>query len=184
MNDVTVKTVCEMAAHEGIVLEWYRDGGGVGTWAIGVTNASGHNIDRYKDHPQTIERCLEVSIWLMRTKYGADVNKAFAGHPLTEAQFAALLCWHYNTGRIGNTDLVGLIKSGQMTAARKFWQSHYLNNGDLQSRRDAEAALFFDGVWSNDGTALIYSVAKPSYRPYHPMRANIVADVTKALAAQ
>lgn len=31
--------------------EWYKDSKGIGTWGIGVTNASGQAVNRYKDDP-------------------------------------------------------------------------------------------------------------------------------------
>jgi lysozyme len=162
---LTARTAAELVGHEAIVLEWYRDSENVGTWGIGVTNRSGHNVDRYKDNPQTIARCLEVYIWLLQTNYIPDVRKAFAGCRLTEAQFAAALSFHYNTGAIGRTDWVKLFKDGKSGPARAFLESHYLNGGDLKDRRAKEAALFFDGLWSGDGTALVIPVAKPSYKP-------------------
>ena len=162
---LTARTAAELVGHEAIVLEWYRDSENVGTWGIGVTNASGHRVDRYKDNPQTIAHCLEIYVWLLQTNYIPDVRDAFAGCRLTEAQFAAALSFHYNTGAIERTDWVKLFKTGKTKAARDFLESHYLNGGDLTERRAKEAALFFDGVWSGDGTARVIPVAKPSYQP-------------------
>ncbi|HWT42800.1 MAG TPA: hypothetical protein VN152_09145 [Sphingopyxis sp.] len=162
---LTARTAAELVGHEAIVLEWYLDSENVGTWGIGVTNASGHGVDRYKDNLQTIGRCLEVYIWLLGNSYIPDVRKAFAGCELTEAQFAAALSFHYNTGAILRTDWVKLWKSGNIKAARDFLETHYLNGGDLKERRRKEAALFFDGRWAGDGTALVVPVAKPSYKP-------------------
>lgn len=162
---LTPRGAAELVGHEAIVLEWYLDSENVGTWGIGVTNASGHSVDRYKDKPQTIGRCLEIYIWLLVHNYLPDVRKAFAGCKLTEAQFAAALSFHYNTGAILRTDWVKLFKAGKHVAARHFLETHYLNDGDLTRRRAEEAALFFDSRWSGDGTALVIPVAKPSYKP-------------------
>ena len=164
-NTLTVRAAAELIEHESIVLEWYKDSEGIGTWGIGVTDKSGHSVGRYKDAPATVERVLEIYIWLLRTKYLPDVLKAFSGFPLNENQLAAMLSFHYNTGRVLNTDLVGLIKTGKTAAAREFWTTHYLNNGDLTKRRKLEAALFFDGVWTTDGKATVFGVKKPSYSP-------------------
>lgn len=162
---LTARGAAELIGHEAIVLEWYRDSEKVGTWGIGVTNASGHKVDRYKDNPQTIARCIEVYLWLVDTVYTPDVRKAFAGCKLTEAQFAAALSFHYNTGAIRHTDWVDLFKAGKLAAARIFLETHYLNGGDLKERRMKEAALFFDGVWSGDGKTTVWPVKKPSYTP-------------------
>lgn len=164
---LTARAAAELIGHEAIVLEWYRDNAKppVGTWGIGVTNASGHNVDRYKDNPQTIGRVIEVYLWLLNTGYIPDVRRAFGGCSLTEAQFAAALSWHYNTGAILRTDWVKLFKAGDMDGARDFLESHYLNGGPLTARRKKEAALFFDGIWSGDGTTTVWPVKKPSYTP-------------------
>ncbi|GAA0749486.1 lysozyme [Sphingomonas trueperi] len=182
---LTVRIVLEVAEHEAIVPEWYKDSKGVGTWAMGVTDASGHRVGRYKDNPQPIRRCLEVSVWLLRRGYLPDVLKAFTV-PLNEAQLAAALSWHWNTGAIKTSDWPKLVNQGRHAEARAFLESHYLNGGDLAKRRKAEAALFWDGAWSNDGKTTIYDVAKPSYTPKwsSARRVDISADVAAVLAQE
>jgi lysozyme len=181
----TSRAALELVEHEAIVRECYLDSVNVWTWGIGVTNASGHNIDRYKDAPQTIEHCLEVYLEILRAKYLPAVEKAFSGYMLKEHELAAALSFHYNTGAIGKTDWVHLAKIGQRTAARNFLETHYLNGGDLTKRRKAEASLFFDGKWAGDGRVLVYPVRKPSYHPdfAHPQIADIREDMEKAFAA-
>jgi GH24 family phage-related lysozyme (muramidase) len=181
---LTVNQVLELAHYEAIVREWYLDSENIGTWAIGVTNRSGHNVDRYKDNPQTLERCIEVSVWLMQTRYLPDVLAEFAGHAMTEAQIAAALSFHYNTGAIKTTSWVDLWLAGRLDESRRFLESHYLNGGDLTARRKAEAALFFDGVWANDGTTTVWPVKKPSYKPdwAHGSKVNIRPIVEAVLA--
>lgn len=162
---ITAEMAAEIVGHEAIVLEAYRDSEGIWTWGIGVTDASGHSVMRYKDAPQTIKRVLEVYIWLLNTNYARDVRKEFAGQKLTDAEFTAALSFHYNTGAILRTEWTDLVKAGNRKAARAFLESHYLNGGDLTKRRKEEAALFFDGKWSNDGKTTVWPVKKPSYRP-------------------
>jgi lysozyme len=183
---LTVRAALALAKQEAIVREWYLDSENVGTWGIGVTNASGHNVDRYRNNPQSIERCLEVYLWLIHTRYLPDVEKAFAGHDLTENELAAALSFHYNTGAIENTSWVKLFLAGQRKQARIFLETHYLNGGALSRRRRQEAALFFDGTWPGaTGTVLVYPVRKPNYKPdfSHPQAVDIRADMEKAMAA-
>lgn len=135
------------------------------TWGIGVTANSGHDVMRYRDKPQTIEHVLKIYIWLLRTVYVPDVLKAFKGRALTEAQFAAALSFHYNTGAILRTDWVAMWLAGEGKKARGFLETHYLNGGALKERRMKEAALFFDGRWSSDGLINVLPVVKPSYKP-------------------
>jgi len=185
---LTVRAAHELVHHEAIVREMYYDSAKppVATWAIGITAASGHKVLQYKDNPQSIEMCLRIYIWLLRRVYIPEVMRATAGMHLTEQQFAALVSFHYNTGAILKTDLIKLLRAGNPQAARKFWTSHYLNGGDLQSRRDKEARLFFDGVWDGDGrTATVLGVKKPSYTPDwgSAKKVDIAADLVRALAA-
>jgi len=182
---LTLRTAVELIGHEAIVREWYKDSVGVGTWGVGVTNASGHEVDRYKDAPTSIKRVLDVYIWLLREVYIPPVLKAFADFDLNEHQFAAAVSFHYNTGRIHNTAWVGMVKKGQRAAARQFLTTHYLNKGTLQSRRNAEAALFFDGKWEHeDGMVSVFPVRKPSYQPNFSagVRVDIRKDMAEAMA--
>jgi lysozyme len=186
MDRLTVKAACETAGHEALVREAYLDSSNVWTWGIGVTDKSGHRVGRYKDAPAEIEHCLEVYVWLLRTVYLPPVLRAFAGHELTENELAAALAFQYNTGAIQHTSWVDLFMAGELSAARRFLTSHYLNGGALEGRRKAEAALFFDGVWSHpDGAINVYPVLKPSYHPdfRHPERVDIREPMAQALAA-
>lgn len=162
--DLTVRSVLYTASLEGMVQEMYFDSEGIATWALGVTDNSGHLVGRYKDNPQPLQKCCDISVWLMRQKYLPAVLKAFSGYNLNEAQLAAALSFHWNTGRIGRTDWVGLVKTGKLKAAEEFLRTHYLNGGDLQSRRDSEADLFFQKEWPSL-LVPIYPVSKPSYKP-------------------
>lgn len=183
MNTLSVRGAAELVEHESIVLEAYYDNAKppVLTWGIGVTNASGHNVDRYKDKPQTVERVLEVYVWLLKANYLPAVLKAFSGFPLNEHQLAAALSFHYNTGSILKTEWVGLVKAGKMKEARDFLTSHYLNGGSLTKRRKLEAALFFDGIWTTDGKVTVLGVNKPSYTPNWSSAKSV--DIIPALTA-
>lgn len=162
---LTRRAAKELIAHEGIVREAYKDSVGVWTWSIGITNASGHQVHpRYLDNPQSLEKCLQIFIWLLKFKYVPDVEHAFTGYALTEAQFAAALSFHWNTGRIASAGWVTMWKEGRIKAARTNFLS-YRKPADIIPRRQKEAALFFDGVWSGDGKSNVYPVRKPSYTP-------------------
>lgn len=165
VSGLTAKVVCLIASEEGLVQEAYKDSVGVWTWALGVTNASGHEVyPRYKDNPQPLEKCVEVSVWIMQETYLPPVLKAFDGYALKEHELAAALSFHWNTGAIATTNWVKMVKAGEMAQARTFMETHYLNNGTLTERRKREAKLFFDGVWP-DLSVPIFPVRKPSYNP-------------------
>lgn len=163
-GDISLKVALELMDHESIVLEWYRDSVGVGTWGIGVTNASGHRVDRYKDKPQTIEHVVAIYLWLLRTKYAPEVIEEFKGHALTEAQFAAALSFHYNTGAIKIASWVDKWKAGDVAGA-KLAIMHWDKPAEIKARRLKERDLFFDGKWSQDARVVVWPVKKPSYSP-------------------
>jgi lysozyme len=164
-HKITVRTAAELAAHEALVREAYKDSVGVWTWAIGVTNASGHQVyPRYKDAPQSLDKCFEIYVWLLQEKYAPAVRKAFSGHKLTEAQFAAALSFHYNTGAILTADWVKLWKSGDIAKAKTSFMN-WRKPAEIIPRREKERDLFFDGKWSGNGIVRVLSVRKPSYQP-------------------
>ena len=179
--NVTVLTpaiLLEIIEHEGIVTEAYKDSKGIWTWGVGVTDASGHSVERYKDNPQTVARCLEIYVWLLREKYLPAVLAAFDGYPLAEHELAGALSFHWNTGAIKTADWVEDVKRGDRDAARASilnWRSP----PEILSRRSAERNLFFDGQWVSDGRVAVWGVSKPSYQP----SGATLVDITKDLEA-
>jgi len=185
MKNLSLHVVQYTASLEGMVQEMYLDSEGVATWALGVTNKSGHQVNpRYKDNPQPLQKCCDVSVWLMREAYLPSVLRAFKGYDLNEAELAAALSFQWNTGSIEKTEWVSLVKHGQREAAKKFLKTHYLNNGTLTSRRASEAALFFDEVWPHSMLVPIYPVRKPSYAPNFAKGrlVDLTREITEALS--
>lgn len=182
-STITERAALELVDHEAIVREAYKDSVGVWTWGIGVTDASGHGVMRYKDNPQTIAHCLAVYVWLLREKYAPAVVKAFGGRVLTENEFAAAMSFHYNTGAIGRATWVKSFLAGDKATARAQFLE-WKKPAAIIERRKKEAALFFDGVWSADGFATVYPVKKPSYSPdwAGAKRVDIRADLKEALS--
>jgi GH24 family phage-related lysozyme (muramidase) len=177
---ITPRTALEIAYHEGIVQEAYKDSVGMLTWSIGVTSASTHNVDRYIKNPATIDRCIEVYIWLLDTKYAPAVRSVFAGKKLTEAQFAAALSFHWNTGAIERATWVKEWLRGEHGNARKSILN-WNKPSEIIPRRRAERDLFFDGDWSGDGTVAHYQGVSESGSPINPKRINIEGPITSAI---
>lgn len=178
--EVTAKVALETASHEGLVRQTYRDSKGVLTWSIGVTNASGHKVDRYIGKPQPMEHCLAVYAWLLETRYAPAVREVFASKPLTEAQFAAALSFHWNTGAIKSATWPKLWLAGDITGARKAFMS-WNKPAEIVERRQKECALFFDGKWSNDGRITEYTRVTAKMTPDWGSAKRI--DVRAAVAA-
>lgn len=182
MRFLTPKIALELVAHEGIVREAYKDSTGVWTWSVGITNASGHTVfPRYKDAPQPLEHCLGVFRWLLETRYLPTVLAAFGSHDPSEAELAAALSFHWNTGAIARANWLKLFLTGNVAGARAA-TLEWAHPAALLPRRQREAALFFDGTWTGDGTALVYGVSKPGYRPANPVRQDIGAAIAAAFA--
>lgn len=160
---IDTRTALEIGFHEAVIREAYRDSVGVWTWSVGLTNASGHNVERYIDNPQPMEKCLEVYLWALE-KYADEVRAALKGTALTRAQFTAALSFHWNTGAIRKASWVKRFKAGDVAGARRAFMG-YSKPASIIPRRRAERDLFFDGVWSGDGRITEYRVRKPGYQP-------------------
>ena len=172
MRTLTPRIVGEILQHEGLAREAYRDSIGVWTWSVGITDASGHRVERYRDDPQPLERCLEVYVWLLTTRYLPAVLDAFGTVEPSEHQLAAALSFHYNTGAIARASWLKQFLAGEPEAARKAileWRRPH----EILPRRRRERDLFFDAKWSGDGTVAVYEVAKPGYHPVRPKRVKI-----------
>ena len=169
MRTLTPRILGEILQHEGLAREAYRDSVGVWTWSVGITDASGHKIARYRDNPQSIERCLEVFVWLLETRYLPAVLAAFGAFEPEEHQLAGALSFHYNTGAIGRASWLKRFLAGDADAASKAildWR----RPPEILPRRRRERDLLFDAKWSGDGRVAVYEVAKPRYRPMRPRR--------------
>ncbi|QEL26165.1 lysozyme [Bosea sp. F3-2] len=181
---VTADVALETAAHEGLVRQTYRDSKGVLTWSIGVTNASGHNVDRYIGKPQPMEHCLAIYAWLLETRYAPAVREVFAKKPLTEAQFAAALSFHYNTGAIKSATWPKLWLAGDIAAAKTAFMA-WNKPAEIVERRRKECDLFFGGKWSNNGRITEYTrvTAKMTPDGASAKRVDVRAAIAAALGA-
>lgn len=163
-DPITERVLKEILHHEAIVQEAYFDSVGKLTWGVGVTSASGHSVERYKDNPQSLERCIEVYVWLLREKYLPAVREAFAGYQLTEWQWAASLSFHWNTGAIKTASWVKSWKDGDTAKAIEEFMN-WSKPAEIIPRRRAERDLFFHGKWAGNGLTTVWPVKKPSYSP-------------------
>lgn len=183
-NPITYRTALEVASHEAIVRQAYLDSVGTWTWSVGLTNATGHNVERYIGKPQTMEHCLRIYVWAL-DRYAEAVRKAFSGHPLTEAQFAAALSFHWNTGAIARASWVTRWKAGDIAGARSAFMS-WNKPSEIIGRRTKERDLFFDGKWSNNGTVTEYTRVAANGSPVwsSAQRVNIEADLRAAMGTE
>jgi GH24 family phage-related lysozyme (muramidase) len=161
--NLTARAVAYLASEEGLVLEAYKDVKGIWTWALGVATPSGFPVLQYKDSPAPLEECLRVSIDLLKKQYLPAVQRAFKTD-LTEAQTAAALGFHWNTGAIEKAQWVKDVNAGELDRASGNilqWSSH----GLLTQRRLREQRLFFKDNWPADIRCNVYPVNRSNYHP-------------------
>lgn len=162
--ELTPKIALEVAGHEAVILETYKDSVGVDTWSVGLTSASGHDVSRYIGKPSSLQHALNVFVWALR-RYWREVLEAFEGYELSEAQAAAALSFHYNTGAIGRASWVKQFKAGERSKARVSFMA-WNKPAEIVGRRKKERDLFFDGQWSNkSGTMTWYQHLTPKRTP-------------------
>lgn len=176
---VDAQVALEVAAHEALVRQTYVDSVGVKTWCVGMTNATGHTVERYIGKPQTVQHCMNIYAWALEN-YADGVRKAFKGVPISKAQFAAALSFHWNTGAIGRATWVSHFRKGDKAAARKAFMN-WVTPKEITARRRKERDLFFDGSWSNDGTMTEFTRVTSRMTPDWSSAKRI--NVSKELAA-
>ncbi len=160
---LTARAALELASHEALVRQTYKDSVGVLTWCVGMTNATGHRVERYIGKPAPLEHCMNVFVWALRN-YAKHVDEAFAGVPLTEEQYAAALSFHWNTGAIKRATWVQYFRKGQIEKARQAFMN-WTKPSEIARRRAKERDLFFEGKWSSDGTMIEYTRVRSNMSP-------------------
>lgn len=158
---ITERVAVEVLSHEAIVRMAYKNPGDVWTWSGGLTNATGHDVTRYIDNPQSLQHCVDLYIWALE-KYADDVCEVFRGRELTESQFAAALSFHWNTGGIERASWVKHFKAGRLAEARRAFM-HWNRPKSIVGRRQKERDLFFKGEWTGSGIITEYTRLKPDY---------------------
>lgn len=123
--------------------EAYPDPGtGGDPWTIGW-GATGPGIARGTIWSQA--QC-DARIEADLVRYAADVDRALGDAPSTQAQFDALVSFHYNTGAIARATLTKRHCASDFAAARREFLRWTRAGGrvlkGLQRRREAEAQLY------------------------------------------
>lgn len=144
----------EIASHEGIVLNPYKDS--VGVWTIGI----GHTARAGGLDPTSVEAIsLEQVMELFATdisKFENRVRAAFAGYPIKQHQFDAAVSFDYNTGSIDSATWPKLVKQGASDAEVETSFMQWRKPPEIIDRRKAECKLFLTGHYSGDGKVSVY----------------------------
>ena len=133
---------CARLRADGLVEAYPDPGTGGAPWTIGW-GATGPDIG-----PNTVWTREQCDARLLRdvARHAADVERALDGSPASQAQFDALVSFHYNTGAIATATLTRRHRAGDFAGAAeefarwKFAGGRVLNG--LVRRRAAEAALY------------------------------------------
>jgi lysozyme len=161
-----------LALHEGIVPAPYKDSVGVWTYGIGHTTGAGapDPAKMPKGMPADLDAALRDVFEVFRRdlpKYEAGVNRAVKV-PISQAQFDALVSFHYNTGAIGKASLVKRLNAGDFAGAATGFMA-WKKPPEIIDRRKAEQALFAKGVYPG-GQVTVWQVSKAGSVIWKPAR--------------
>ena len=161
-----------IALHEGIVPAPYRDSVGVWTYGIGHTLGAGYPDPEkmQRGMPTNLDAALRDVFDLFRrdvAKYEAAVNRAVKV-PVTQAQFDALVSFHYNTGAIGKASLVKRLNAGDVAGAAAGFMA-WKKPPEIIPRRKAEQELFAKGVYPK-GLVTVWQVSGAGRVIWKPAR--------------
>ena len=136
---------CARIRSDGLVEAYPDPGSGAEPWTIGW-GATGAGIGR--GTVWTRRQCDDRLVADV-ARHAREVSAALEGSPATQAQFDALVSFHYNTGAIARATLMRKHRAGDYAgAAREF--DRWCHAGGrrmpgLVRRRAAEAALYRSG---------------------------------------
>ncbi len=139
---------CAKRRRDGQIEAYPDPGTGGEPWTIGwgATHMHGRRV-----RPGDIISQAEADALLVEhlASYSAQVCAALGDAPTSQAQFDALVCFHYNTGAIARATLTKRHCGGDCTgAAREFARWNRAGGRvmkGLARRREAEAALYRSG---------------------------------------
>ena len=143
----------ELIGHEAIVQTRYLDSVGVWTIGVGHTKAAGPPDPKTYTGTMPLDEVLELFAKDVRA-YVKDVNAALKVK-VTQAEFDALVSFHYNTGAIARAALTKSINAGDKKSAAAQFLS-WKKPASIMPRRRKEQKLFAEGVYSNGGKATLY----------------------------
>ncbi len=173
-----------LALHEGIVPAPYRDSVGVWTFGIGHAETSGlapNPRNMPKGMPDDLDAALAEVFRVFRAdlpRYEADVTRALKV-PVTQAQFDALVSFHFNTGAIARASFFKKLNAGDAAGAAKGMMA-WSKPAEIIERRRQEQALFATGAYPV-GQVTVWSVNALGLVIWRPVRRLTKAQVLALL---
>jgi lysozyme len=151
--NLSKKGAMELIGHEAIVQTRYLDS--VGVWTIGV----GHTKAAGAPDPQAFAGSLPLKdvfdLFVKDSQKYVDAVNAVLEAEVTQAEFDALVSFHFNTGSIAKASLTASINAGDKKKAAEQFMS-WSKPESIIGRRKKEQKLFAEGVYSNGGKAALY----------------------------
>lgn len=139
---------CEKRRPDGTIEAYPDPGTGGEPWTIGwgATHMDGRRVRKGDVISQArADGLLEEHL----ASYAAEVAKTLGATPTSQAQFDALVSFHYNTGAIGRATLTKKHCAGDFAGAEREFARWNRAGGrvmrGLVRRREAEAALYRQG---------------------------------------
>ena len=176
---ISKKGMIELAGHEGICLNKYKDSVGVWTIGIGATRTEIPDIALW---PQEKSITIQEAFDLMQksiVKYEKGVRRALRVD-VPQHTFDALVSWCYNvgTGWCKKASVIKLLNKGVHHSDRRVYNAlmMYKKPKEIIPRRKKEAILLTTGVYSNEGKALLFPVSKYGKPIYSKGRSIVVSQ--------
>jgi lysozyme len=161
-----------IACAEGIVPGPYLDSVGVWTWGIGHTKAAGapDPAAMARGMPRDLDGVIAAAIQIFQQdlqRYAADVAAAVKVG-VTQAEFDALVSFHYNTGAIAKASLVKALNRGDRKTAITGFMS-WVSPPGVVGRRRKEQTLFRDGTYPA-GPVNVWQASTAGHVIFKPIR--------------
>ena len=139
---------CARLRTDGLVEAYPDPGTGAAPWTIGWGATGRDHVHGGRIGPDTVWTQAQCDARLAEdlARYAAEVAAAIGDAPTTQAQFDALVSFHYNTGAIARATLTQRhIARDHASAAREFARWNRAGGRVMKGlvrRRAAEAALY------------------------------------------
>ncbi|MDC8754094.1 lysozyme [Erythrobacter sp. sf7] len=139
---------CARLRNDGMVEAYPDPGTGAEPWTIGWGATGKDHVHGGRIGPNTVWSQHDCDTRLAEdlARYASDVVRAIGDAPTTQAQFDALVSFHYNTGAIARATLTARHRAGDREgAAREFARWNRAGGRVLKGlvrRRAAEAELY------------------------------------------
>lgn len=161
------KGLVELVGHEGVCLSKYLDS--VGVWTIGI-GATKTEIPDLASWPLNKKITMQEAFDLLKkgiVKYENALNK-YIKVPVSQEKFDALCSWCYNVG-VGWVSKASVIRKVNLNLPGQDLYDAlmlYSSPKEIIGRRKKEAKLLRDGIYSNNGKALLFPVSASGHPVY------------------